>query len=719
MELNAEETKLSQIPESLRLLAKETLKAQINLDSDKTYINIAHGTTVSSENLTDALLKKSIGEESLLSHPLARLYSSPESTNLEDQIQGLEIENVKTLIDQSIPILIHAHFQQLNALWESNAFSPLQELLSDPVSDLLKALVEKSSLVERVYQIDSMYPNLKQSVTSYFSQKLRTLYGKDIHPDAVNVLFFKKEEENSFAFLSLTLTKFILNYFSAWFFYSYYLSEQNIIQVKLSQDAQNIALSEIFQASDITAIKSKHQERLGNFWQKNTSNYRILAKFSYLKTLLEQQNSASKLSFTALELACQAMGFDQENIKRLVDINEISLEEIPLNILEVLSDPKQVEVSSFLVNDQISSDILKVCDPITKHSLLYIPGYTPSFIEAKDERVLNHWVLHQAQLPTNLSSIASHFPHSSRMINNIKLDAFLYQDYRVRENLGPIFTKKDIFSFITEKQKERIIADLHVHEIPISFQYTYFPNYKSTDSAFFTTITAAIEYIPYLFPNIHNRAYDLHELFPLPQETAVKLIKKEVKDKLHLDIDPDKTFIGYFIPEKIPHSPGESPSYKMLPRTHSLTEATLSNYRIGFTLWSSSTIVFTDSSGQGKAYPLQSQLLNILPKDIEEIIQKIDLETLHKNKLNAFWNKHVDRVKFFVKHRYLQQALQEYHNNTLSEENFKIISEAAFYSLHLEEEGVAALINPNMRIEIVSIANYQSTDITPMLSLIN
>ena len=67
------EAKLSQISSSFRLFAKKQLQEEINkdnpslnLDPDKIYINI----TGSSETLTDALLKKALGEDTLLSNNL-------------------------------------------------------------------------------------------------------------------------------------------------------------------------------------------------------------------------------------------------------------------------------------------------------------------------------------------------------------------------------------------------------------------------------------------------------------------------------------------------------------------------------------------------------------------------------------------------------------------------------------------------------------------------
>ncbi|MEK7340338.1 MAG: DUF6543 domain-containing protein, partial [Verrucomicrobiota bacterium] len=87
-----------------------------------------------------------------------------------------------------------------------------------------------------------------------------------------------------------------------------------------------------------------------------------------------------------------------------------------------------------------------------------------------------------------------------------------------------------------------------------------------------------------------------------------------------------------------------------------------------------------------------------------------DLQTLHTNKLNSFWHAHADRVKYFYQYRFLQQALEEYQNKTLSEEGFKMVAEVAFYSLALEQEESPEFINPHIRVEIVSIADYLSTD---------
>ncbi|VHO03123.1 DUF6543 domain-containing protein [Candidatus Rhabdochlamydia sp. T3358] len=715
------EDKLKKIPIFFKLLAKKELKKALTqhkpllvLDIDTIYINIARGTTVSSENLTEALLKKSLGEETLLSDPLAGLYSNPEGTNLEDRIQGLEVRDLENIIDDLSIEILNNYREHMDSFWESKEVPIPQELYVDPVDNFLKSLVENSSLINRAYQVDNSYPTLKQTVVSYLSQKLKGLYKKDINPDTVSVLILNKGKENPSP-IFLYLTDFVLTGFSSFFFfYSHLFLLENTIRVEIDQNTKNIAFSEIFQENDILLIKSKHQARLDAYWGKNSTNYRILAKFSYLKALFEQQDSTLKLSEKSLKLALQAIGLTEEEMQELTDFNEIDPKEIPLNILETLSDPKNIEVSSLVFNKQIASDILKICDPETKELLIYIPGYTPSFVEAKNENILFHWIFHQAESPDNLSSIASHFSHSSRMVDNTKLDAFLYSDYVEQ---GADATEKiasgDIFSFITEQQKERLVADLYINKISVPLYTDSIPDYRSADSAFFITIAAALQYTPHLLPNIHKTSNDLYELLPSPYKTASELIKKGIKDKLHIDIDPDKTFISFSLHEVKPVS--RDPNIPLVrgqeasTAIQSLTEATLSNYQAGYSLLGFTTIIYQDLSGK-REYTANAQLLNILPKDVEEIIQKADLDTLHKVKLDSFWNKHADQVKYFYQDRYLQQALEVHLNKALSADNLQIIVDVAFCSLSLEEAVLSGLINPHIRIEIVSVDSYQSTD---------
>ncbi|MEK7340189.1 MAG: DUF6543 domain-containing protein, partial [Verrucomicrobiota bacterium] len=271
------ETKLNQSP--LRLLAKEELKKALNqhnpsllLDPDKIYINIARGATISSETLLDALLKKSIGESSLLNDPLAGLYSHPESVTIEDQIQELEVKDIKRIIDYLSSTLVDAYYQQMDIFWKSRISIP-QELQVSPLSEFLKDLIEKSCLIEKVYQVDSMYPNLKQVVVAYFSKKLKVLYNKNIDPNTVSIRLFKKGEENSHPpFLSFDLIHFILNYYSSKWLLSF-LSDSNALKVQINQDTQNLKSNKILQANDLLAIKSTYQTKLERFWQNNSNNY--------------------------------------------------------------------------------------------------------------------------------------------------------------------------------------------------------------------------------------------------------------------------------------------------------------------------------------------------------------------------------------------------------------------------------------------------------------
>ncbi|MGB7128060.1 MAG: DUF6543 domain-containing protein, partial [Candidatus Rhabdochlamydia sp.] len=558
-----EETKLSQIPLSFRLLAKEELQKAITqhnssliLDPDTTYINIPIGTSTSSETLIEALLKKSIGESSLLNDPLAGLYSHPENVTIENQIQGLKVADLKNIIDRLSATLVNAYFKKVNNLWQAEDLSTPQELQVHSVSNFLKILMENSFLIERAYRINTVYPNLKQIVVAYFSKKLKSLYNKNIDPNTVSVLFFKEGEENSHPpFLSFDLINFTLSYYSSEWLLSF-LSDSAALKVQLNQDTQNLKFNKILQANDLLAIKSTYQTKLEHFWQNNSNNYRILAKLSYLRALFEQQSSAFELSDKGFKLACQAIGLDEEKIRALIALSVIDPQKIPSDILETPSIPNYVEISSFVFNNQTSSDMVKIRDLETNELLLYIPGYTPSFIQAKNEHFLIHWIFHEIESPDNLAKIASHFPHSSRMINKTKLDAFLYQDYvQSEENTVPIAVQRDIFSFIAERQKERTFADLSVDGRLIPFYSYYFasmPNHQSTDSALFATIAGAIEYIPSLLPNIHDVSSDLHELFPNPHTTAADLIKKGIKEKLNLDIDPDKTFIRFSLHEVKP-----------------------------------------------------------------------------------------------------------------------------------------------------------------------
>ncbi|MGL4539635.1 MAG: dermonecrotic toxin domain-containing protein [Candidatus Rhabdochlamydia sp.] len=714
--------KLEQIPLNFREMAKEELQKELRklnhfllLDPDKIYVNVVRDGSISSETLTEALLKKSINEQNFLSDNLARLYLSPTEVNVENQIGGVNISNLKNSIDQLSVLLISAYQKQSDDFWASHKISIPNELQIDSIHKFLKFLTKNSSLIEKAHQLETMYPNLKQTITVYFSKKLKRLYHKDsINPDAIRVfLFTKGNENNSQPFLSLDLTSFALHYL--WFSYwlSHFAWDSKTIEVKLGLNDQNLQLNEILQKSDILAIQSKHQTKLDVFWQKNFNNYQILAKFSYLRALLEQQNSPNKLSEKGFELAFKAIGFSQEKIETL---DEFDPKDLPLDILETLSHPNCAEVSCLSINNQTSSDILKIRNTETNDLLVYIPGYTPSFIEGANERILTHWIFHQTQLlPDNLAKIASHFPYASRKIDIVKLDAFLYPDYiNQNENVIETIAQEDIFYFLTRRQKTRVSADFHADGVPTSVQLNSFPNYQSIDSAFFTTITAAIEYLPYLLPNIHTISSDLHELFPNPYTTASRLMKKGIKDKLGMDIDPDKTFIQLSLHAiKIPYDPMVPPisGDGVSITTQSLTEAALSNYREEHFFYSyAKRIIYQDLSGEGE-YTSSDQLVNILPKDIEEIIQKEDLNTLHKNKLDIFWNAHADRIKYFIKYRYLQQVLEEHQKGTLSEDDFKTLTEIAFYSLSLEQEEWAGFINPDINIQLVSIGGYQSTDL--------
>ena len=113
------EAKLEQIPFSFREMAREELKKEISklnpsllLDPDKIYVNIARDTTISSETLTEALLKRSLNEQSFLSDNLARLCLNPTDVNIENQITGLDSIDLKNRIDRLSDTLINTYLSE-------------------------------------------------------------------------------------------------------------------------------------------------------------------------------------------------------------------------------------------------------------------------------------------------------------------------------------------------------------------------------------------------------------------------------------------------------------------------------------------------------------------------------------------------------------------------------------------------------------------------------
>lgn len=202
MSTTAESTtsKLRQITFGFRLFAKEELKKKLRqidhsyvLDPDKTHIKVRRNATIVSESLTDALLKESIGEESLLSNPSVELHYA----DLENQVTSLDVPIIKNCIDHLSTTLIDDFYKQIEQFWTLKGFSIPLELKTSLKHELLKALAESILLIERVYEIDSLYPNLKQSIVAHFSKKLKDLYNKDIHPNTVHILFFYKPGQRS------------------------------------------------------------------------------------------------------------------------------------------------------------------------------------------------------------------------------------------------------------------------------------------------------------------------------------------------------------------------------------------------------------------------------------------------------------------------------------------------------------------------------------------
>lgn len=206
-ELATKESKLDQIPIGFKLLAKEELKKEIRqinpsyiLDPDKTYIKVARDETIDSESLTDTLLKKSIGEASLLNDLLVE----PHHIDPENRIEKLDIPNIKNCIDRLSAVLSNTFRKQVETFWKPENLSVPPQLQNNPEDFFSKNLINYSLITEKIDQISTTHPNVRQTIISYLKLKLRRLYSKDVSPHTVRIdIFTQREKKDLFGLLSI------------------------------------------------------------------------------------------------------------------------------------------------------------------------------------------------------------------------------------------------------------------------------------------------------------------------------------------------------------------------------------------------------------------------------------------------------------------------------------------------------------------------------------
>ncbi|HEV3269384.1 MAG TPA: DUF6543 domain-containing protein [Candidatus Rhabdochlamydia sp.] len=598
--------------------------------------------------------------------------------------------------------MIENNLEQIGFFRNSKTFSIPKELNLGGVCDYATL----TDISDKTYDISEQYPSLRQTVINEIGLHEHFRDESDFFDIGKVFIKISKIIEDSPP-VSIDLVSFAFCDFS--FDLSLYkieaYHESGITRVHLKKFPQFLK-----QMSFFSSIRETYAVELDDFWQKNLDSYRILAKFSFLCSLLQQQKIDDKaLSDQSLKMISQATGLDTVNFF-----------EVTKDMMASSYEPSHVEVSTLMLSNQASSDIFFIRDIESNRIVLYIPKYDPSFTEFDSKDKMIDWIVLQSQISSKIDDLIQHFPLSNRLN-----PPFQKSDLQRANENNSIITQ-DIFTAIASIQKNRSKADLFtVGPKACDLNKAPFPKHFLTEAAIFTTINLSIESIFQWLPSISSLSASLIRNFPDPYKTAKELIQTEIKNKWNLNIDPDKAFIRFPVQVEDLSYYGFVPldnNMIIYEETISLVGAVLSNYHSYYSHSNTGVVAFMDPSGM--AIYVDGTNLNISLKDIHNVIVDLNLNDRYLHLMAGFWEEYAKNVQSFVKYRYLQQAINEYYNGSLSKGAFELISAVGINSLIVEENSSYEIFNWDISVKKMCVGDYTATDIflfqdgyTPLLIL--
>ena len=259
--------------------------------------------------------------------------------------------------------------------------------------------------------------------------------------------------------------------------------------------------------------------------------------------------------------------------------------------------------------------------------------------------------------------------------------------------------------------KARSKDDLYTVGSKVYDVHILFPEHFSTEAAIFITIDLAIKSISQYIPEVASISDFLEHAFPNPYKIARESIQTEVKDKWGLNIDPDKVFIRFPVKRKdFAHALIPIEDHALIyEETISLTGATLSNYQSYYLHTHTQAVAYMDPSGM--SIYIDGTELDLPLEEIHNAIVNLNLNDKYVYLMEEFWRNHANRVKSFVKSRYLQQVINEYYGGFLSKKTFELLADVGINSLIVEENSSYEIFNQNISVKQMRIGEHAATDI--------
>ncbi len=276
---------------------------------------------------------------------------------------------------------------------------------------------EQQSEISRVSRtVRQDLPNIHAMARARMSAIIKELTGQDANPDALYLNTFSSAVSSQTSFTgvehtgepnsSTSLTDLLLENFGA---------ERQTLQ-STALDAYEgvythgpgegfygtpnefrVLASSLREAIWKTDFQSEVLSSLHDFWAGHQDDIALLAKVQFAIAAVTAVRDLA-LSLSGLIMVMRGAGANNDPLLAAIS-NGIGTE------TEV---EDEIEVLTFDINGYPSSDIVRFTRS-NRHTVLYIPGETPSFHEFGSEEALDRWVKEMAASPEERTRLAHHF----------------------------------------------------------------------------------------------------------------------------------------------------------------------------------------------------------------------------------------------------------------------------------------------------------------------
>ncbi|WP_026823143.1 dermonecrotic toxin domain-containing protein [Arsenophonus nasoniae] len=225
-----------------------------------------------------------------------------------------------------------------------------------------------------------------------------------------------------------------------------------------------------------------------------------------------------------------------------------------------------------------------------------------------------------------------------------------------------------------------------------------------------------------------NIQKSVNDSFPDLSSLAKELIKKAIKDKKNIDIDPDKTYVHYFGLNDRARGAYESKEtytgyvHKESRECWSLIEFLFRGFKAKSQDAPDDVINFTYGvyrDGPGAKIYNQDNEVKIKPIELKYIIYEIDFYSKITTQYNDFWQNHKEDACTLARTNFVISAKKALYNGVFSYNDYEMVMKNAAPNVPLNDaiDNLSTLklnatpIKSNVSIYLIDINGYNSVDI--------